>query len=220
MKVFKLNAANGVPFKVVLLAAGDGYGRPGSDLVAAEPMVEFYDMRYPHDPQHGGQFVVRYYAKTLLCGEPLAGLDLHGGVPAWKLSQADMVMVHAFLAGADQEPPSTALLDFVVRKAGAAVAAFMLPSDAVAFVARRAASHPGQSYEVCNADGTSVSPQLDAVVARAGRVDPPLGFLLQVYELAGGRVVHEEFARCEPKLVGPSAAVKGLATRVQPVWAR
>jgi hypothetical protein len=50
---------------------------------------------------------------------------------------------------------------------GLPIEAFMLPSDAVAFVARRAACDPDSVYEVCNADGSAVSPQLEAMVALA-----------------------------------------------------
>ena len=66
-----------------------------------EPVVEFYDKRYP---MHGkpGQFISRYYVSTLredhFDGAPARGLNLHGGVPEWTIQPEDYAPVLAELA--------------------------------------------------------------------------------------------------------------------------
>lgn len=62
-------------------------------------------------------------------------------------------------------------LDFIVvnTATGQAVAAFMLPSDALAFIAGRA-NVPGpvrRVYEIRNLDGSPISATLEAAVATA-----------------------------------------------------
>lgn len=59
-----------------------------------EPMVEFYDSRYPHT--EFGQFVSRYNANTLLEGDN-TGLYLYGNEPAWTVSAEDMAAVRVWL---------------------------------------------------------------------------------------------------------------------------
>jgi len=59
-----------------------------------EPMIESYDARYPHT--EFGQFVTRYYVQTLRDHE--GGLDLHGGVPEWKVSAAGMQQVKQLIS--------------------------------------------------------------------------------------------------------------------------
>jgi hypothetical protein len=87
-------------FNVRILRAGDRYGR---DFCLThdkdEPLVEFYDSRYPHCDY--GQFVSRYYVSTILgtdgYGRGEGGLILHGGVPAWTVSKEDMDTVREYL---------------------------------------------------------------------------------------------------------------------------
>lgn len=65
-----------------------------------EPMVEFYDSRYPHT-EHG-QFVSRYYVATILgtdrYGSGEGGLCLDGGNrDQWTVSEKDMDTVREYL---------------------------------------------------------------------------------------------------------------------------
>lgn len=88
-------------FNVRIVRAGDRYGR---DFCLThdkedEPLVEFYDTRYPHTEY--GQFVSRYYVSTILgtdrYGSGEGGLMLDGGVPSWTVSAQDMDTVRAYL---------------------------------------------------------------------------------------------------------------------------
>ena len=88
-------------FNVRVVNQGDKYGR---NLCLThskpEPMVEFYDSRYPHT--EFGQFVSRYYVATILgedgYGSGQGGLCLDGGnADVWSVSAEDMDTVRAFL---------------------------------------------------------------------------------------------------------------------------
>jgi len=74
----------------------DGHG---TDTMACindgGPMVEFYDCRYPHTRY--GQFVSRYYIKSLFERDQSRGLCLDGGVYAWQVSGPCMVKVIEWL---------------------------------------------------------------------------------------------------------------------------
>ena len=86
-------AENGIPFAVRILNEGDSYGLNDSltynkdnkhEPFKGSPMIEFYDTRYDHTKY--GQFVARYYWKTLFDGLPHnQGINLHGGVPDWSI---------------------------------------------------------------------------------------------------------------------------------------
>ena len=82
-------------FNVRIVRRGDGYGL---NLCLthnqAEPLVEFYDARYPHT--EFGQFVSRYYVSTILEGAN-RGLCLDGAEPEWSISAGDMAVVRAWL---------------------------------------------------------------------------------------------------------------------------
>lgn len=90
MTVLKMDviAANGVPFRAVLLTDGvsENYGKLNDN---GKPEIEFYDRRYGHTPD--GQFTgARYYTETLLedlgwYPGKVGGLNLHGGVDDWTL---------------------------------------------------------------------------------------------------------------------------------------
>lgn len=79
--------ANGCPFHVRIVRAGEHYGledclthEGGRDVA----MVEFYDASVgPKFFGERGQFVSRYYVDTLL--KHRGGLTLDGGVPEWVL---------------------------------------------------------------------------------------------------------------------------------------
>lgn len=90
------------PFVAVGLRKGDRYGLDDA-LVATDDMVEFYDATYSNQKGFGphGQFVQRYYVSTLkgtdsynksvnrgaVISVAERGLDLHGGVAAWKIDR-------------------------------------------------------------------------------------------------------------------------------------
>lgn len=84
-------------FTVRVVRKGDTYGRDDFFTHNEDaPLVEFYDNRYPFTPH--GQFVSRYYCKTLLAGQSnKMGLDLQGDVPDWKVSADGMAEVFAFI---------------------------------------------------------------------------------------------------------------------------
>jgi len=81
-------------FNLRIVRKGDGYGL-GLTHTKDEPMVEFYDSRYPHT--EFGQFVSRYYASTLL-ERKHNGLCLDGGSPGWSVSENDMNIARAWIA--------------------------------------------------------------------------------------------------------------------------
>jgi hypothetical protein len=85
-----------VRFVARILRRGDRYGL--NDVLVWDvdpPGVEFYDTRYPHT--EFGQFVSRYYVRTLLEEHGPRGLDLMGYVPSWKIDGSAMVIVRQWL---------------------------------------------------------------------------------------------------------------------------
>lgn len=100
-ETMSITAANGVRFNVRILRNGARYG---ADHVLTweedRPGVEFYDTRYPHT--EFGQFTGgRYYVDTILgrdgWGAGIGGLDLDGGIPAWRVDAESMTIVRAWL---------------------------------------------------------------------------------------------------------------------------
>jgi hypothetical protein len=85
-------------FNVRIVRTGDAYGLDDRLINNDEPMVEFYDRRHMHTPR--GQFVSRYYIRTLLERPDGLALALDGGVPAWTVIADDMRLVVAYLRGA------------------------------------------------------------------------------------------------------------------------
>ena len=84
-------AKNGVPFLPRRLNYGDKYGRENClTHDKSDPLIEFYDTRYKDSDFNGGQFVSRYYLSTLLQHKPDTGLNLHGGVPDWKIDAQNL----------------------------------------------------------------------------------------------------------------------------------
>jgi hypothetical protein len=80
--------ANGRSFLVRVVAKGDRYGLHDCLLHdKADPLIEFYDLTYKDQKTFGprGQFVTRYYARTIAAHERGTGLDLMGNEPNWKL---------------------------------------------------------------------------------------------------------------------------------------
>ncbi len=95
-----MNATNsrGIVFAVRVVRSGDRYGLDRCLLYnEADPMIEFYDTRCAgkggFDTE--GQFVSRYYARTLADGPDGMGLCLHGGVPDWEIDEPSMIRVCA-----------------------------------------------------------------------------------------------------------------------------
>lgn len=95
--------SNAVPFTVRIVQKGDSYGtnfclQHDKD----EPIVEFYDGRFKDEQRFTryGQFVSRYYARTLLESPAITeqGLNLEGGVPAWQIDRAGIAAVRRWLA--------------------------------------------------------------------------------------------------------------------------
>lgn len=82
-------------FNVRIVFKGDAYGLNGClTHEKDEPLVEFYDSRYPHT--EWGQFVSRYYVSTILQRRN-DGLCLDGGVEAWSVCAKDMATVRTWL---------------------------------------------------------------------------------------------------------------------------
>ena len=79
-----------IVYNVRVVFNQDRYGRDGTLINDGEPLVEFYDSRYPSRYDHNGdlgQFASRYYISTLLkdAADEYRGLCLHGGVKDWNL---------------------------------------------------------------------------------------------------------------------------------------
>jgi hypothetical protein len=84
----------GRTFNVRLVRQGDRYGL-GDALTHddADPLVEFWDATHEHDPRFTpglGQFVSRYYLRTLTTRPPGQGLALVGHVAAWSVTAANV----------------------------------------------------------------------------------------------------------------------------------
>jgi hypothetical protein len=90
-------------FNVRVVSKGDRYGL---DFCLThnkdEPLVEFYDARYPHT--EFGQFVSRYNFSTIWERDD-AGLCLDGGEPEWSICADDMAAVRAWLAPLGGDTP-------------------------------------------------------------------------------------------------------------------
>lgn len=86
--------SHNVPFTIRLVAQGDKVGLKG-DLTheKPEPLVEFYDKRYPHSQY--GQFIGSYYLSTML--DSTKGFNLDGGVPDWNVREPEMNTVRQWL---------------------------------------------------------------------------------------------------------------------------
>lgn len=79
--------------------AFDWNGKP-KDEAALDPMVEFYDATLAGDNHWGpfGQFVSRYYVRTILDGDDYRGLCLDGGnADVWGIDGDAMFIVRQWL---------------------------------------------------------------------------------------------------------------------------
>lgn len=88
--------SRGIKFNVRLVQQGDKYGLNNClTHEQKEPLVEFYDTRYPHT--EFGQFVSRYNMSTLLERTANVGLNLDGGIPDWSIDAKGMEQVTSWL---------------------------------------------------------------------------------------------------------------------------
>lgn len=93
---------SGDQFNVVILKKGDRYGLDNCLTHDKDrPVIEFYDAEYPiHKDPHGkilGQFVSRYYTKTLLESNLHGGLCLDGGISKWHISSDNLKDVITYI---------------------------------------------------------------------------------------------------------------------------
>lgn len=106
----------GNPFGVRIVREGDCYGlddcltydETDDHFRAGDPMIEFYDMRFAseftgrHSFGPRGQFVSRYHRSTLMGSDGRYGLNLYGGVPAWRIDAEAMQQVFRLLTSTFQ----------------------------------------------------------------------------------------------------------------------
>jgi len=107
---FDVTNSAGIRFTVRIVRSGDRYGAFDEDAydfvlvhgepsrhttpgkLDVEPMIEFYDTRYPFTPF--GQFVTRYYASTLAeRADEYVSLMLDGGSSDWFIDGAGLQRV-------------------------------------------------------------------------------------------------------------------------------
>jgi len=86
------NPETGLTFNVRLIRTGERYGRNFAFIHDGFlPIVEFYDVRYPHTPY--GQFVSRYNINTLCDNAHRGGVQLEGGVSDWCITETNLIDV-------------------------------------------------------------------------------------------------------------------------------
>tara|TARA_R110000823_G_scaffold76566_2_gene174947 strand:+ start:2760 stop:3170 length:411 start_codon:yes stop_codon:yes gene_type:complete len=91
------------PWTIRVVLKGDNYGRDNCLTHNEEPMVEFYDARHIRDCWPVGQFVSRYYVKSLKDDKygPAHpgpnGLDLDSSQPSWSVTFKGMHLVMDFV---------------------------------------------------------------------------------------------------------------------------
>jgi hypothetical protein len=94
------------PWRIHVVRNGERYGREDALVHDREdPMIEFWDLSITKPPfGKAGQFVARYYLKTLLADRKRLeriGLDLMGYEAAWKVDAPLMVAVYLWLEAVD-----------------------------------------------------------------------------------------------------------------------
>ena len=90
--------AQGRSFLIKIVNTGERYGL--NDCLThdkPDPLVEVYDLTYASMGSYGpeGQFVARYYARTLAASPGGRGIDLCGHEPVWKIDGAAWAPVEA-----------------------------------------------------------------------------------------------------------------------------
>ena len=98
---FMTVVSNGIPFHARLVKQGETYGLNRClTHDKSDSMVEFYDARYVKGFESLGQFVSRYYVKTLLdttWGDARRGLNLQSDIPDWYIDTGAMTKVFEWL---------------------------------------------------------------------------------------------------------------------------
>jgi hypothetical protein len=114
--ILQVTSDQGVPWLVRIVRKGDRHGLEDKLVYKDDrPEVEFFDASVPHaelapcrlwtwdssvpspcGKSLKGQFASSYYVHTLL-KDPRGGLDLHGGVPKWKIDGDTMDVVRDWL---------------------------------------------------------------------------------------------------------------------------
>lgn len=101
MDKFMTVVSYGIPFHVKLINKGEKYGLDHClTHDKTDPLVEFYDARYVKNFESLGQFVSRYYLSTLINDKDnliCYGLNLHGGIPDWKINSECMQQIYNWL---------------------------------------------------------------------------------------------------------------------------
>lgn len=101
-RIFKLKLTDpktNQPWTVIMENRGES---EKSKYSLNEPVVKFYDMRYPDfnidsDGDKIGQFVSSYYASTINDG--FGGINLQGGEPTWQVSNEFMTILRGLITG-------------------------------------------------------------------------------------------------------------------------
>jgi hypothetical protein len=94
---------NGDAYRARMIFPGDRYGRSDClTLEGAHPIITIYDAAHEFDVDQEtgaalGQFVSSYRAETFLAIERGRNLDMHGGVPKWKLDSTAVLMLQRFV---------------------------------------------------------------------------------------------------------------------------
>lgn len=101
---------------VRIVRVGDRWGLNGCFVLNPRDkhLIEFYDPDYDFCTDHGvvlGQFVTRYLVQTLI-DRPVRGeLNLHGGVPKWRVSATTMYEIHRWLESWGYKPEVVGVFD-------------------------------------------------------------------------------------------------------------
>ena len=106
LSTFPFTDANGRPWAATIVRNGDRYGLNDCLTNEGGTLIEFYDRKYAgrksewgHEFPAEGQFVSRYYATTLLLGNPRSALCLYGGcADAWTIDGDSMFRVLSWVA--------------------------------------------------------------------------------------------------------------------------
>lgn len=94
--MLKVTNNQGRVFNIRLVVKGMSYGINGCLIYQKdEPLVEFYDATYANRIgfSERGQFVEKYYLKTILGLNTNSGLILDEGVPEWQVSITNLKQI-------------------------------------------------------------------------------------------------------------------------------
>lgn len=106
MVITRVVNAVGRSFNVRLVREGERYGL--NDCLVhdkADPLVEFWDATYEHDPRFTpglGQFASRFYLSTLIERRSFHALALCGHEPAWTVTGGNVMEALAAISSVDR----------------------------------------------------------------------------------------------------------------------